>query len=67
MNTNIWGPLNKKVCIFFHINIKCLLPKINESKCVANKTNATIIGITESILDHTVPDLEVNLPGYDIL
>ena len=25
------------------------------------------MGITESKLDHTVPDLEVNLPVYDIL
>ena len=36
-------------------------------KCIANKTKATIIGITESKLDHTAPDLEFNLPGYDIL
>ena len=34
---------------------------------IANKTKAAIIGIVESKLDHTVPDLEVNLPGYDIL
>ena len=27
---------------------------------------ATIIGITESKLDHTVADIEVNLPRYDI-
>ena len=52
---------------FLHININSLLPKIDELKCIANKTKAAIIGITESKLDHTVPDLEVNLPGYDIL
>ena len=33
---------------------------------IANKTKAAIIGIIESKLDHTVPDLQVNLPGYDI-
>ena len=49
------------------MNINSLLPKIDEIKCIANKTNANIIGITESKLDHTVPDVEVNLPGYDIL
>ena len=27
---------------------------------------AAIIEITESKLNHSVPDLEVNLPGYDI-
>ena len=52
---------------FLHININSLLPKIDELKGIANKTKAAIIGITESKLDHTVSDLEVNLPGYDIL
>ena len=40
---------------------------MDELKWVANQTRAAIIGITESKLDHTVHDLEVNLPGYDIL
>ena len=52
---------------FLHISTNSLLPKIEELKCIVNKTKAAIIGITESKLDHTVPDLEVNLPGYDIL
>ena len=34
---------------------------------MVNKTKAAIIEIRESKLDHTVPDLEINLPGYDIL
>ena len=52
---------------FLHININSLLPKTDELKCMANETKAAIIGIMESKIDHTVPDLEVNLPGYDIL
>ena len=36
-------------------------------KCIANKTKAAMIGITESTFDHTVPNLELNFPGYDIL
>ena len=59
VNTNILETLNKKGLYFFHISTNSLLP--------ANKTKAAIIGITESKLDHTVPDLEVNYPGYDIL
>ena len=39
----------------------------DEITCIANKTKAAVIGIKESKLDHTVPDSEVNLPGYDIL
>ena len=61
-------PVKKKKGLhFLHININSLLPKIDELKCIANKTKAAIIGITESKLDHTIPNLEVNLPGYDIL
>ena len=67
VNVNIWEPFNKKGLHFLHININSLLPKIDELKCIANKTKADIFGITESKLDHTAPDLEVNLPGYDIL
>ena len=51
---------------FRHININSLLPKIDELKCIADKIKA-IIGITESKLELTVPDLEVSLPRYDIL
>ena len=47
--------------------INSFLPNIEELKCTANKTKTAIIGITESKLDHTVPDLEANLSGYDIL
>ena len=66
-NVNIWEPFSKKGLHFLHININSLLPKIDELKRIANKTKAAIIGITESKLDHTVPDLKVNLSGYDIL
>ena len=60
------GTLNKKGLHFLQININSLLLKKDEIRCIANKTKA-IIGITESKLDHTVPDSEVNFPGYDIL
>ena len=66
VNVNIWEPLNKKGLHFLYITINSLLPKINELKCIANKAKSTIIRITELKLDHTVSDLEVNIPGYDI-
>ena len=67
ISPNIWEPLNKKGLHFLHISINSLLSKKDEIRCIANKTKAAIIGITESKLDHTVPDSEVNFPGYDIL
>ena len=63
VNVNIWEPLNKKGLHFLHININSLLPKINELKCIANKTKTATIRITESKLDHTVSDLEVTFQG----
>ena len=67
VSVNIWEPLNKKGLHFLHININGVLPKTDELKCIANKTKVAIIEITESKLDHTVLDLKVNLPGYDII
>ena len=52
---------------FLNIDINSLLPKTDESKCIVNKTKATIIVITESKLDLIIPDLEFNLPRYGIL
>ena len=67
VNVNIWEPFSKKGLHFLHTNINSLLLKVDKLKCITNKTTATIIGITEQKLDHTVPDLDANLPGYDIL
>ena len=67
ISSTIWEPLNKKGLHFLHININSLLSKKDEIRCIVNKTKAAIIGITESKLDHTVPDSELNIPGYDIL
>ena len=51
---------------FQHININSLLSKKDEIRWIAYKTKGAIIGITESKLNHTVPDSAVNCPGYDI-
>ena len=67
INSTIWEPLNKKGLHFLHVNINSLLSKKYEIRCIARKTKVAIIGITESKLDHTVPNVKVNLPSYDIL
>ena len=61
VNTNIREPLIKKGLHFLHSS------KLDESKCISNKTKAATIGLTESKLGYTVLDVEGNLPGYDIL
>ena len=47
VSTNIWKPLNKEGLHFLHINKTSLLPKINELKCISNKTKAVALGIAE--------------------
>ena len=67
LQSTIWEPLNKKDLHFLHININSLLSKKAKIRCIANKTKAAVIKTTKSKLDHTVPNLKVNLSGYDIL
>ena len=62
-----WESLTKKGLRFLHINITSLFSKKDQIRWIVNKTETAIIGITETIVDHTVPDSKVNFSGYDIL
>ena len=52
---------------FIHININRLLPKIEELRRIACLSNAAVIGISESKLDNSIFDLEIEIDGYNIL
>ena len=52
---------------FLHINVNSLLSKIDELGDVAGHTKPAILGITESKLDSSVSDQEVDISGYSIL
>jgi len=49
---------------FIHLNINSILSKIDELRLIALKSNAAVIGITESKLDESVLDGEVEIDGY---
>ena len=49
------------VCIFLHINVNSLLSTIDELRDVVAQTKPAISGITESKLDSSVSDQEVNI------
>ena len=49
---------------FIHININSLLLKIDELRYIANRTNASIIGISETKLDETILSSELEFAGY---
>ena len=64
---NLWEPFNNKGLHFLHLNINSLLPKVDELRNIAEKTRASVIGITESKLDSSIFDSEINIAGYDVL
>ena len=67
LNNNIWEPFDKRGIHLLHININSLLPKINELREIAGRTKASIIGISESKLDDSIDDNEIDIPGYSVL
>ena len=52
---------------FIHLNINSLLPKIEELRIIAKSANAVIIGISESKLDESVLEPEIQIDNYKIL
>jgi hypothetical protein len=49
-----------------HINVRSLPPKIDEIRTIDSTTNAAIIGVTESWLDDTIFDSEIEIPNYHL-
>ena len=50
-----WNIFEHRGLHFFQLNINSLLAKIDEHRHIARLTNATVIGISESKLDASVP------------
>ena len=62
-----WNIFNKRGLQMIHLNINSVLSKIEELRVVARKSKAAVIGVTESKLDATVLDGEVNIDGYEVI
>ena len=60
---NHWKAFQRKGLHFLHLNVNSLLPKIDEVKLTENKSNATILGISETKLDKTIMDSELYIEG----
>ena len=50
-----------------HLNINSLYPKIDELREILKKTNAAIIGITESKLDSSILNSELLISNYVLI
>ena len=64
---NEWNIFKSRGLHFIHLNINSLLPKIEELRITAKSTNAAIIGISESKLDESVLEPEIQIDDYKIL
>ena len=43
------------------------MPKIHEVRCIAEISNASIVGISETKLDETILSSELDVDGYDVV
>ena len=61
-----WKPLNTRGLQFCHLNVNSLLSKIGELRDTTNYIKPVMLGITESKLDCSVTNTEVNINGHRI-
>ena len=59
--------LKKRRVDFIHIKMNNLLPKIDEVCYIANITNPSIIGISETKPDETILSIELEVEGYGLV
>ena len=67
LNNETWSPFKKRGLHFLHININSLLPKIDELRSIAEKSKAAVIGISETKLDKSVLNSEIDIVNYVII
>ena len=49
------------------LNVNSLLSKIKEMHCIAKLANATVTGLSETKLDNTVLNSELEIEVYDLV
>ena len=57
----------KKGLHCLHLNVRSLLSKIDELKIIAQQSRAAVIAVTETWLDCSVLDNEINIAGYVVI
>ena len=67
LHSNEWNVFRSKGIHLIHLNVNSLLPKIDEIRYIAQRTKAAVIGITESKLDESIFQSEIEIDNYDLL
>ena len=57
----------QKGLVFLHLNVRSLIPKLPEVRRLLAETNAAVLTLSETWLDETVTDGEVNMDGYSTI
>ena len=58
---------SSKGLTLLHINVRSLLPKLTEIRILLRDSNAAFLAVTESWLDKTVGEGEINVDGYNFV
>ena len=67
LHSNEWNVFRSNGIHLIHLNVNSLLPKIDEIRYIAERTKAAVIGITESKLDESIFQSEIEIDNYDLL
>ena len=62
-----WKHFKKKGLHILHLNINSLAPRTDEIRFIAKQSNASIIGISESKLDSSILNSELDIDDYDLI
>ena len=63
----IFQNFRKRGMHFTHMNINSILPKIDELRLIASETKCVVISLSETKLDETIQDEEINIEGYNLI
>ena len=67
LDSNKCNVFKSKGIHLIHLNVNSLLPKIDEICYIAECANAAVIGKTESTLNKSNFQLEIQIDNYDLL
>ena len=64
MLDNLFDPMKKRGLHFIHLNIRSLLPKIDQLRDLVLKARPTVLGLTETWCDDSITVEEISIPEY---
>ena len=67
LHSNEWNVFRSKEIHLIHLNVNSIYPKIDEIHYIAEHTKAAVIGITESKLNESIFQSEIEIDNYDLL